>query len=349
MSKNNRYCPIRGKYGRKAEIFFLDFARNIFKEGSLAHHPDGKLNVDFRLTFPDNSFFQFEVERKAADSWTSKFPFKTVMFLHRRKIRKNCFQIVFNSKLSRFLVYYHDIIEKYKIKSFPGEKEKFLAREISTKQCKEFSVSDVVSFKEFVYNRINKVAPTLNKKGNSMTVEVLKLDKVNAKNLVENNIKHIALWGMLIKHFKEKDFSKVGPEILKFYTPTDEEDTAIADYIEKSMKATGKAYSPVIFSDNILSIIRKNNFLKFRNDCGIAGKKDGREDVYFSINKFMDRIANSNDLNEIEKEIKHLAGLDGNVVSNRVFRLITRGGLTVETSCSGEDIGLVAKSLETHS
>jgi hypothetical protein len=170
MSKNNRYCPIRGKYGRKAEIFFLDFAKNIFKEGSLAHHPDGKLNVDFRLSFPDNSFFQFEVERKAADSWTSKFPFKTVMFLHRRKIRKNCFQIVFNSKLSRFLVYSHDIIEKYKIKSFPGEKEKFLAREISTKQCKEFSVSDVASFKEFVYNRINKVAPT-NKKEIKMTVK----------------------------------------------------------------------------------------------------------------------------------------------------------------------------------
>ena len=182
-----------------------------------------------------------------------------------------------------------------------------------------------------------------------MTVKVLKLDKVNAKNLVENNIKHIALWGMLIKHFKEKDFSKVVPEILKFYTPTDEENTVLVNYIEKSMKATGKAYSPVIFSDNVLSIIRKNNFLKFRNDCGIAGKKDGREDVYFSINKFIDRIANSNDLNEIEKEIRHLAGLDSNVVSNRVFRLITRGGLTVETSCSVEDIGLVVKSLETHS
>jgi hypothetical protein len=167
MSKNNRYCPIRGKYGRKAEIFFLDFAKNIFKEGSLAHHPDGKLNVDFRLSFPDNSFFQFEVERKAADSWTSKFPFKTVMFLHRRKIRKNCFQIVFNSKLSRFLVYSHDIVEKYKIKEFEGKESTFLAREISTKRCKEFSVSDVASFKEFVYNRINKVAPT-NKKENIM-------------------------------------------------------------------------------------------------------------------------------------------------------------------------------------
>ena len=62
MSKNNRYCPVRGEYGKKAELFFLKFAKNIFKEGILDHHPDGKLNVDFKLTFPDNSFFQFEVE-----------------------------------------------------------------------------------------------------------------------------------------------------------------------------------------------------------------------------------------------------------------------------------------------
>ena len=157
MSKNNRYCPVRGEYGKKAELFFLKFAKNIFKEGILDHHPDGKLNVDFKLTFPDNSFFQFEVERKAVKKWTKKFPFKTVQFLDRREIRKNCFQIVFNDNLSRFIVYSHDIIDKCKIKELPGEKEK----------CKEFSVSDVASFKEFVYNRNYKVAPT-NKKENIM-------------------------------------------------------------------------------------------------------------------------------------------------------------------------------------
>jgi hypothetical protein len=343
MIKNNRYCPIRGEYGEKAELFFLKFAKKSFKEGSLAYHPDGKLNVDFRLVFPDDSFIQFEIEKKTDRRWIEKFPFETVQFLHRRKIRKHCFQIVLNDSHSRFLIYSHDIIKKYKIGKFQGKKDVFLAREIPIKQCKEFSVSDVASFKEFVYNRINKVAPT-NKKEIKMTVKTSKLDKINAKNLVESNIKHIALWGMLIKHFKEKNFSKVGPEILKFYTPTDEEDTVISNYIEKSMKATGKAYSPVIFSDNILSIIRKNNFLKFRNDCGIIGKKDGKEDVYFSINKLMDRIANSNDLNEIEKEIKSLAGLNNDAV-NRVFK-ITRGDIVIETSGTNEDIAKVVDLLK---
>jgi hypothetical protein len=280
MSKNNRYCPIRGKYGRKAEIFFLDFAKNIFKEGSLAHHPDGKLNVDFRLAFPDNSFFQFEVERKAADSWTSKFPFKTVMFLHRRKIRKNCFQIVFNSKLSRFLVYSHDIIEKYKIKSFPGEKEKFLAREISIKQCKEFSVSDVASFKEFVYNRINKVAPT-NKKEIKMPAKSSDKPKVSFSrdvNWIENKATSIAKW-VLVQSVWAKEKKKTAnkkhryncnsDELLKVYSSFF--DNMLSTQASEKIKSLNNSAEPINVANDLV-YLDDPNFCETRERNRIMAK-----------------------------------------------------------------------------
>ena len=278
MSKNNRYCQVRGEYGEKAELFFLKFAKNIFKEGILDHHPDGKLNVDFRLVFPDNSFIQFEVERKAVKKWTKKFPFKTVQFLDRREIRKNCFQIVFNDKLSRFLVYSHDIIEKYKIKELPGEKEKFLAREISIKQCKEFSVSDVASFKEFVYSRNYKVAPT-NKKEIKMANDKPKVSVSRDVNWIENKATSIAKW-VLVQSVWAKEKKKTAnkkhhyncnpDELLKIYSSFFDNNTLSIKVSEK-IKSLNNSAEPINVANDLV-YLDDPNFCETRERNRIMAK-----------------------------------------------------------------------------
>lgn len=140
----NIYCPKRGRKGKRSE----NFAFSLFKEKLKLNaklFPRGIFKEDILLII-NNIDILVEVENKDMKNWSTcfqNFPSNDyINFSSRRKIRKNCYQMVFNNSHTKFLIYSHDVIEgceeKTEINSKTGEIYK--VRKIPLSLSKEFSV-----------------------------------------------------------------------------------------------------------------------------------------------------------------------------------------------------------------
>jgi hypothetical protein len=169
----NTYCPKRGKKGKRSE----NFAFSLFKEKLKLNaklFPRGIFNEDILLII-NNIDILVEVENKDMKNWSTclqSFPSNEyINFSSRRKIRKNCFQMVFNNSHTKFLIYSHDVIRSCKEETETNSEtgEIYKVRKIPVSLSKEFSVwsFDLEDFYGIINSKENLKMRTKNKPRNN--------------------------------------------------------------------------------------------------------------------------------------------------------------------------------------
>jgi hypothetical protein len=312
----NTYCPKRGKKGKRSENFMYSFFKEKLKLNAKLF-PRGIFNEDILLII-NNIDILVEVENKDMKNWSTcyqNFPSNEyINFSSRRKIRKNCFQIVLNNSHTKFLIYSHDIIEGCKEETETNSEtgDIYKVRKIPVSLSKEFSVwdFDLEDFYGIINSKENLKMTTKNKPRNNKnhyaaryywTLEritqkerkskVLNLGPVVAstwENSKNNNIMDlVSEWA-----FKVCDLEK-----LKANKPMTEADMTEADrYIEQKYGFSDiKTFSSIREDIGLSKNTIKDDFLTPHKLLNIAKEKNATfNSVKDFINDIMEPIKEKN-------------------------------------------------------
>lgn len=179
------------------------------------------------------------------------------------------------------------------------------------------------------------------------------IDKDKARSDIQKNIKDFTSWAMLVKIFqsKNKDSFKKAFELLGMYHFDENKKKLLEDLFEgfRNIDLNSKQFSPVIFSDKVLNLIRDEDFSKLRTNCGVVTKSEDRKDVLIStktlINSIKDSSSFEESLNEIKKVLSNEISKSSEDLRNFTITIEGKNPIKLESKGTIEEIKKLIKTV----